>query len=160
MGAPRKLKNPKANELRIAQLDEVLQDFRNLKSTEAPPKGWITEIRQALGMTDLQLAKRLGLGRSTIGAYQRHERQGSITHKSLRKAAESLGCELVYALVPRTSLNEILHKRLRQKALQRVRGVGVTMALEEQGISDVTLERQIQGLIDDWRVNQPSDLWD
>lgn len=160
MGAPRKLKNPKANELRLAQLDATLREYRQLKSNDPPRNGWITEIRQALGMTDVQLAKRLGLARTTVSAFQRHEREGRINQKSLRKAAEGLGCELVYVLVPRTSLTAMLHHRLHQKAVQRVRSVGVTMALEEQGIGEEALDRQIRELIQEWRVSPPPDLWD
>ena len=41
------------------QLDETLNRFGPLKAIASPGKGWIRAIRDALGMTGEQLAKRL-----------------------------------------------------------------------------------------------------
>lgn len=160
MGAPSKLKNPKAGELRVTQLDRSLAPLHGLRSTAGAQSGWISEIRRALGLTDAQLAKRLGVVPSTVSAYQENERAGTITLNSLIKAGDVLDCDLVYALVPRTSLRETIDNRLREKALQRVRAVGVTMALEDQSIDNQTIKRQVNALIKDWRLDPPRDLWD
>jgi len=51
--------------LRLRQLESALKD----KVIELPPRpknGWIAEFRKALLMTSAQLAKRLGIDRSTV----------------------------------------------------------------------------------------------
>jgi predicted DNA-binding mobile mystery protein A len=76
--------------------------FAKLKpvTTEAsrPPRGWI------LGMITAQFAKRLGVAQPRIIELERGEADGNITLKSLQRAAEALGCRLVYTLVPERPL--------------------------------------------------------
>jgi predicted DNA-binding mobile mystery protein A len=63
-------------------------------------------IRDAIGMSGVQLAKKLGVRPQTIEAFERSEATGAIQLKTLRRAAEALDCTLVYALVPKASLGK------------------------------------------------------
>jgi len=159
MAAPRKLKNPQANQLRIRQLDESFKDFQNLQK-RSPRDGWIKEIRTAIGMRNSQLAKRIGKSISTVAAFQRNEARGAITLNSLRKVADALNCEVVYALVPRESLGKTVNDRLRQKAAEKVGRVGRTMALEAQTVNQAQANQQVDDLVQKWRLQTPPDLWD
>ena len=40
------------NNLRLEQLQEVLKAYKVLLAKRAPPRGWLKEIREALGRTD------------------------------------------------------------------------------------------------------------
>ena len=71
-----------------------------------PPKGWIKAIREALGVTGVQFAKRLLVRPQSVDALEKSEANDSIKLEALRRAAEALDCTLVYALVPNTSLGE------------------------------------------------------
>ena len=55
-------------------------------------------------LSTTQLAHRLGVQQSTVVRLEQSEKRGAVTLNSLRKAAEALGCELVYAFVPDTSV--------------------------------------------------------
>src|SRR5262245_57390023 len=88
------------------RLDERLAALKPTDRFRAPPRGWIRAIRDALGMTGVQFARRLRVRPQSLDAVERSEANGTIQLKTLRRAAEALDCTLVYALVPNSSLEE------------------------------------------------------
>ena len=70
----------------------------------------------------------------------------------MRRAADALGCDLVYALVPRINLDETVRRNALARAEQEVRRVDLTMHLEDQAIHADELQRRIEefatGLVD------------
>src|SRR5438270_14093851 len=73
------------------------------KPTEAPvpPTGWLRAIRLATGMPAIYPARKLGLTQQGFDALEKSEAAGAITLKSLKRAADAMNCDLVYAVVPR-----------------------------------------------------------
>src|SRR5580698_3779752 len=119
-------------QLRSKQLDRVLVPFRSAKIPR-PPKGWIRAIREALGLSSAEFAKRMKANRSLIVQQEKAEADDRITLKSLRAFANALDCDLDYAFVPRAgSLQELVNARARATAKTNVLGVEHTMALENQ----------------------------
>src|SRR5216683_5188812 len=107
-------------------LDDRLFHLKPEDQFAAPPKGWIRAIRDALGMSGVQLATRLGVRPQTVDAIEKSEAGGTIQLKTLQRAAEALDCTLVYALVPRTSLKDMVQSRARSLALRDLDRVGHT----------------------------------
>ena len=69
---------------------------------------------------------------------EKAEAEDRITLKSLRAAAQALGCELVYALVPKAdTLQDLVKERARAQAKKHVLGVEHSMALEDQAVGRV-----------------------
>lgn len=129
---------PAFRELRIAQLERALKPFLAVKDSPRPQRGWIRAIREATGVTLREMAKRLGKVPSLPLYLEKSEADYRITLGNLREAAESLGCQLVYALVPREgSIQSLAEKRARAKATENVRAVEHTMALEDQAVGGV-----------------------
>jgi predicted DNA-binding mobile mystery protein A len=64
----------------------------------------IREVRLALGMQNRELAANLGVSPARISVLERDERRGAVTLKMMQKAANALGCDFVYTLVPKNSL--------------------------------------------------------
>jgi predicted DNA-binding mobile mystery protein A len=116
---------------------------------QPPPRGWIRAIRDALGMTGVQLARRLGVKPQAIEALEKSEAAGTIKLDTLRRAAEALDCRLVYALVPNSSLESTVRERARKIALRDLGRVSHTMALEAQATDDADLETRIDDYIRD-----------
>src|SRR5262249_5678464 len=112
-------------------LDKRLSAIREVRPI-TPGRGWARAIREALGMTMRQLAHRMNVAPSRIVAIEKAEETGSITIKSLREAAEALGCEFVYAFVPRQSLDDTLRKQVSRKIDNRLRWLNHSMRLENQ----------------------------
>jgi predicted DNA-binding mobile mystery protein A len=75
---------------------------------------------------------------------------------TLKRAAEAMDCTLVYALVPRTSLENTVRNRARQIAATALARVSHTMKLEDQdtgsGEADARIEDYILHIKD-------RDLW-
>ena len=136
--------------LRLKQLDRVLKPFRTARKAPRPSKGWIRSIRQALGVSSGELARRLGTSRQLPLQLERGEAEDRITLKSLRTVANALDCDLVYALVPRAStLQHLIENRARAEAKDRVLGVEHSMALEDQaaGKIDEAVEAETRRII-------------
>ncbi len=62
-------------------------------------------------MTAAQLGSRIGVSQQRALAMEGAETRGSLTLASLARAAEALDCRLVYALVPRRSLDNLVEER-------------------------------------------------
>jgi predicted DNA-binding mobile mystery protein A len=131
-----------------------------LRLPERPPKGWLRAIRDALGVTTRQFATRLGVTQSRVVALERAETEGSVSLATLRRAAEALECTLVYALVPKRPLVDVLRRRAELKADAQLARLNHTMSLENQAASDEELCRQRELLIDELLRGNLSRLWD
>jgi predicted DNA-binding mobile mystery protein A len=111
-------------------------------------------------MTNVQLAKRLGRKPQTALDLQEREAAETIQLNTLREMAEALDCELVYAVVPKISLANMVEARARAVARETLRRTGHSMELERQGLGvrekELALEREIERLLAGSRRR----LWD
>ena len=111
---------------------------------ERPARGWIFTIRKALGMSSAQLADRLGMTRQGVSDLEEREREDTATLSALRKAAEAMNCDLVYAIVPRSELPDVLRNQARRKAIDEIERIAHTMRLENQETGSEEVERLIE----------------
>jgi predicted DNA-binding mobile mystery protein A len=125
-----------------------------------PGGGWLRAIRDALGVSSRQLAARMDVAQSRIVALEKAELTGSTTLKSLREAAEALGCTLVYALVPARPLDQMVRERARQKAVGQYASVAQGMLLENQALSVARMNEEIERLTDDILAEPLRLLWE
>lgn len=124
--------------LRTRQIERALHPFLAAKDLPRPPRGWLRAIREAAGVTLREMAKRLKKSPSLAFSLEKSEAEYRITLGSLREAADALGCQLVYALVPKNaSIQELVEERARTRAAENVRAVEHTMALEDQAVGGV-----------------------
>jgi predicted DNA-binding mobile mystery protein A len=143
------------------QLDRRFAKLKPLTNEAArPSRGWIRAIREALGMTTGQLAKRLGVHQPRVVELERGESTGNITVKSLERAAEALGCRLVYAFVPKEPLADTIRKRASVVADQQLASVEQTMRLEAQSVSDPALRQEAHQRLVEKLLRRPARLWD
>jgi predicted DNA-binding mobile mystery protein A len=122
-------------------LDTQLKPLRDMEPLIRPSRGWIKAIREAIGMTTGQYAKRLGVSQPRVAALERAEADGVVTLKSLRQAAEALDCDFVYALVPRKTLEQVVKDRAREVAERQLARTDQTMRLENQAVSKAGMVR-------------------
>ncbi len=129
---------PEFRALRIGQLERALQPLLAVKDSPRPAKGWIRAIREASGVTVREMAKRLGKAPSVAVHLEKSEAEYRITLGKLRAAADALGCQLVYALVPKSgSVLDLSEEDARSKAAENVRAVEHSMVLEDQAVGGV-----------------------
>jgi len=137
--------NTKFRQLRLSQLDRTLQDMRT--PPPCPKSGWISSVREALGITLDQIGKQIGSSRQAVQQLERAEATDRITLGALRRAAEAMGCELVYALVPKSgTFAELAERPVRDRAARDVKSVMHTMMLEDQKLenADQLIEDEAQ----------------
>lgn len=138
------------------RLDAKFETYRPVERFVPPSKGWIRAVRDALGMSLRQLGDRLGLTPQAVNYLEESEAKGTIQLKTIRRAAEALDCVVIYALVPKTNLTDIVDRRAREIALRALGRVSHSMALEDQQV-DRDLEARIQRYIT--KAVTDRDLW-
>ena len=142
------------------QLDNRLKSLVDLDIGDRPTLGWVKSIRESLGMTMAQLAIRLGVSAPRILKLEQGEAQGTITLKSLERAAEAMGCRLVYAIVPVKPLTEMVAERARLVARRRLGAVRHSMMLEDQTVDPVEDNAQLTDLARKLAETGGSALWE
>lgn len=141
------------------QLDAKLAQFKSLPLNKSD-SGWIKLIREALGMTTTQLSKRVGIDQSRITRLENAEIEGDLKLSSLKKIAEGLDMQLVYAFVPKTNLEDMVQEQAKKIAKKRMKKVSHTMRLEDQELSDTEKAKTLEDLIHKILIDEPKDFWE
>lgn len=147
------------HQLRLEQIDEALKPYRKVQGMAVPGGGWLRAVREALGLTVRQQAARLGMAATTLHKSEQSEADERISLAQLRKLAAGLDCELVYGLVPRTSLIDRVREQAGKRARAEVLGVAHSMGLEDQRPDDDYLRRQLDQRRAELLSGKWSDLW-
>jgi len=150
-----KMKNTAAQ-----QLSDYLESIATFRAVKLPPKGWVRAIRDGLGMSRRQLATRLGLSTSRIQRLEEDEVSGSVTVKTLRRTAEAMDCVLVYAMIPKESLETTLNTQVREKAKAYVLSTSHSMALEDQALSNEANKKMLDTVSKQLLEQARRSLWD
>src|SRR5579864_5953862 len=114
--------------LRLQQLDARLERWRAAaRDNPVPSEGWLRTVRKTLELGTAQFARRLGTRQPWVVQLEKGEVKGTVTLASMRKAADALDCDLVYALVPRKPLVDTLHEQATRIARRELEAVGHSM---------------------------------
>lgn len=113
-------------------LDAHFDDWQQLRGIPRPAHGWVRAVREALGMSAAVLAARMGTTAGAVIRLEQSEAADRIRVDTLRRAADALGCDLVYLVVPRLRLTTVVRDRARELARWQVAAVEQTMRLEDQ----------------------------
>lgn len=152
-------RRPDAKWLRLRQLSRLVP--AGLLPMGVPSGGWLSAIRQSLGMSRAQLAARMGIARQSVAALEQREADGGVTLEALRRAADAVECDLAYALVPRAGTFEaLLEARAKAVAEARLGYARRTMALEAQPTSEEESAAQVEVLTRRLLAEWPAELWD
>jgi len=90
------------------ELDEALLPMRMMRKRKGGGTAWLKSIRQAVGLPVDEVARRMGVCRWEVHRLEESEKNSRIMLATLSRAAEGLGCELVYALRPKQGTLEDL----------------------------------------------------
>lgn len=138
-------------------LDRNFQSFSSLVKISVPSNGWIRAIREALGMTREELGARMfsgkggkqGVTAAAVQSLEKLETTKGVTLASLERVASAMDCVLVYALVPKTNLDDMVKSRAYAVARKMAYGTAQTMKLEAQEYDESLVDQElIRELID------------
>lgn len=118
----------------LRSLSTKMGNLAKLRNVVSGKQGWISSVRQALGMTARQLAGRLDLSQPRVAKMEINEDNLKIS--TMKKIAEGLDCDFVYGFVPKTSLQDTIDRQARKKASDVLSKVNANMALEDQLAQD------------------------
>ncbi|MBL4775395.1 MAG: helix-turn-helix domain-containing protein [Mariprofundus sp.] len=82
-------------------MSQASSEASRLEFSVHPPGGWLRNKRNKFGITGPQLAAKMGVSKQRISALEKAELTGAASLKTMRQAADALGCEFVYALIPK-----------------------------------------------------------
>ena len=139
----------------LRALSRKTENLAQLRDAQPPKQGWISAVRQALGMTAKQLAERVGLSQPRIAKMELNENNLKIS--TMKKIAEGLDCDFVYGFVPKSSLQETINRQARKKAEAILSNVNTNMALEDQLADDPNI---LTDVADEMIAKNIKRIWD
>lgn len=154
---PRKSTSARVGRARLRQLDELLE---TLSVPARPAHGWVKTLREALGMTQKQLGRRLEMTPQGVSELERQESTGKINLDTLSKAAEQMGCGVQYVLVPKSTLNDVVERQARKRAREKLLGINASQSLEDARLSNEQMQRSVDDLANELKLERARDLWD
>ena len=144
----------------LKQLDKTLAGMRSALAVPPPARGWLRAIRDALGMSGPQLARRMRMTKQGVADLEKKEVSGSLSLNTLRKAAAAMDCVLVYAVVPRDSLAAIVERQARRLVESDATYTAHTMLLEDQLPAADERQAALDAAVADIVRRMPKNLWD
>jgi hypothetical protein len=104
------------------KLDKELRYYRMAGREEHATPYLLQAVRQALGVPVAEIARALNVSKSVVFRLEASERRRRISLTSMARLAAAMGCQMVYAVVPRDggTLEEMAERR----KWSRMLGVG------------------------------------
>ncbi|MFC1496007.1 helix-turn-helix domain-containing protein [Candidatus Margulisiibacteriota bacterium] len=147
------------NKLKKLKLRQVSESIKKGVLYDANLIGLrLKEIRAALGMTQKQLAKRLGVDPSVVSKIE--ERAGNCNLKTLLKLVTALQCKIKIAVVAGASLESIVKNQAKKAAKKILDRTYSNMALEKQAPRKSAYRYQFKEIVEDLCNNPGPELWE
>ncbi len=141
------------------QYTKIVDAGMLIKQLRQPSEGWIKTVRMALGMSGAQLSRRLDSTRTIASYLERSELEGKITLNKMQQTAEAMGCRFVYAIVPETSIKEIVEQQAKQKAETIIAEATTHMMLEAQALDKKQQQNEMERLKQQMLNELNRDFW-
>jgi transcriptional regulator with XRE-family HTH domain len=96
------------------KLDKEMKYYRWAAREKHPTPGLLRAVRLALGVPVAEMLKEMGVSPSVLFRLEQSEMRGTISLKRAGRVAQAMGCNLVYAVVPRDgkTLEDLAERRL------------------------------------------------
>lgn len=145
----------------LEQVSRNLASFQQAGQMPVPAEGWIRTIRKAINMNLGQLARRLDKKPPSVSDFEKREKQGTITLKSLQEIAEAMDMKLVYAIIPKEGhLEDLVLRAVHKKANEIINRTNTTMGLEDQQNSPDRIITAKNEKVNELMNEMPKFLWD
>jgi predicted DNA-binding mobile mystery protein A len=144
----------------IKQLDSYFKTASKIQNTNIPKGGWVKSIRQAIGMSTTQLAKKLDITRQSVTEIEQREASGTITLNTLSDTANAMDLQLFYILIPKDgSLELLIDRKANELATIIVSRTSHSMKLEGQENSPKKIKENIVQRTNQIKNESLKNLW-
>ena len=120
----------------------------------------IKAIRSAIGMTQMQLAKKLGFSSNVPIAKLENGQIENPTLDTLKKYGEALQCQLVVRFIPKKEIEKVVDEQAEKKAREIVSLSVGNSAMELQKPDDETIKDEIKRVKKELLEKQRSVIWE
>ena len=83
------------------RLDKELRYYRWAGKEKHPTQGLLRAVRKALGIPAIEIARKMDINPSVLFRLEQNERRGRISMDGMMRVAGAMGCQVVYAVIPR-----------------------------------------------------------
>ena len=146
-------------------LDQISKKFKSIKDLPAwlrqflPIEDQVKIIRTVLGMTQEQLAKRLGFKSNVSVTKLENKEKENPTLETLKKYADALDCELLIKFIPKKEISKTLDELAEKKAVEIVNLSVANSALELQKPDKKAANAEIKKVKSELLEKRRSVLW-
>ena len=150
----------------IKYLKQVSKKFKSQKSSPVwlvqflPTWEQIKLIRKALGMSQVQLAKKLGFSSNVPIVKMEKGQIENPTLDTLKKYADALQCELIVRFVPKKEIEKLVYEQAEKKAREIVSHSVGNSAMELQKPDDETIKEEIEKVKSELLQKRRSIIWE
>ncbi len=141
--------------MQIRALDKKTSSLSDAKNVIPKGSSWINAVREAIGMTAVQLAKRLGVTQPRVAKMEANEENLKLS--TMKKVAKAMNCDFVYYFKPKSTFQDIVNVQAQKKAEEIILGVNLNMALENQSIES---KEAIDDMAADFINKNTKRIWD
>ena len=146
-------------------ISQISKKFKSLKDLPEwlrqflAPEEQIKMIRTTLGMTQNQLAKKIGFS-SNVPVTELENKEKEPTIETLKKYASALECELLIRFVPKKEIKNLLNELAEKKARKIVSLSVSNSAMELQKPDKETIETEVERVKKELLEKKKSSLWE
>ena len=150
----------------LKYLKQVSKKFKSQKNAPVwlvqflPIWEQIKVIRKAFGISQLQLAKKLGFSSNVPIAKLENGQIENPTLDTLKKYAEALQCELVVRLVPKKEIEKVVEEQAEKKAREIVSLSVGNSAMELQKPDNETIKEEVEKVKNELLEKRRSVIWE
>ena len=149
-----------------SHLNQISKKFKSQKDLPEwlkqilPFEDQIKMIRTVLGMTQNQLAKKLGFSSNVPIAKLENKERENPTIETLKKYASALECELLIRFVPKREIKNLLEERAKKKAHEIVNLSVANSAMELQKPDKETIDTEVERIKNELLEKRRTTLWE
>ena len=146
-------------------LSQISKKFKSIKNLPEwlkqflAPEDQIKMIRTAFGMTQNQLAKKIGFS-SNVPVTELENKEKEPTLGTLKKYARALECELLIRFVPKKEIITLLEELAEKKSRKIVNISSANSAMELQKPDKETIKTEIERVKKELLEKRKSALWE
>jgi len=150
------MKRSSFKKLKLRQLSETTRG-KTLIPVEKIGKR-LKDIREALGMTQKQMAKRLKVSQPVISRIE--ENIGSSRLNTILKVARAMDCDFMEAIASRAPLETMIKKQAEKAAKRVLSRTFANMAMEKQAPDDKAYQYRLKRLTGELAADPGPELWE